>query len=50
MKVIEADTFLRSAVTGTQGQPSFAEALAVAHDQQAIMRSWASERWDAVRP
>jgi predicted dehydrogenase len=48
LKVIEAYNFLRSVATGEQGQPGFAEALAVAHVQQAIMRSWESERWEAV--
>ncbi len=49
LKVIEAYNFLQSVVTGKQGQPGFAEALAVANVQQAIMRSWESERWEVVR-
>jgi len=48
LKVIEAYNFLHSVVTGQQGEPGFAEALAVADVQQAIMRSWESERWEAV--
>ena len=48
LKVIEAYTFLRSVATGRQEEPGFAEALAVANVQQAIMRSWGSERWEAV--
>lgn len=48
LKVIEAYTFLNSVVTGQQGEPGFAEALAVANVQQAIMRSWESERWESV--
>ncbi len=48
LKVIEAYNFLSSVVTGQQGQPGFAEAEAVANVQQAIIRSWASERWEAV--
>ncbi|GAC1356974.1 MAG: Gfo/Idh/MocA family oxidoreductase [Ktedonobacteraceae bacterium] len=48
LKVIEAYNFLHSVVTGTQGEPGFAEALAVANVQQAIVRSWESERWEAV--
>jgi hypothetical protein len=46
--VIEAYNFLRSVVAGQQGEPGFAEALAVAYAQQAIMRSWESGRWEAV--
>jgi predicted dehydrogenase len=48
LKVIEAYTFLQSVITGQQAEPGFAEALAVANVQQAIMRSWESERWEAV--
>jgi predicted dehydrogenase len=48
LKVIEAHNFLESVVSGQQGQPGFAEALAVAQVQQAIIRSWESERWEAV--
>jgi predicted dehydrogenase len=48
LKVIEAYNFLRSIVSGQQGEPGFAEALAVANVQQAIMRSWESERWETV--
>jgi predicted dehydrogenase len=48
LKVIEAYNFLRSVVSGQQGEPGFSEALAVANVQQAIMRSWESERWESV--
>jgi predicted dehydrogenase len=48
LKVIEAYNFLRSVVSRQQGEPGFAEALAVANVQQAIMRSWESEHWEAV--
>jgi len=48
LKVIEAYTFLHSVVTGQQGEPGFAEALAVANVQQAIIRSWESQRWEAI--
>jgi predicted dehydrogenase len=48
LKVIEAYTFLSSVVSGKQATPGFAEALAVAHVQQAIIRSWESQRWEAV--
>jgi hypothetical protein len=48
LKVIEAYNFLHSIVAGKQSEPGFAEALAVANVQQAIIRSWASERWQDV--
>ena len=48
LKVIESYNFLRSVVSGQQGEPGFTEALAVANVQQAIMRSWESERWETV--
>jgi predicted dehydrogenase len=48
LKVIEAYSFLRSVVDGRQAEPGFAEALAVAQVQQAILRSWQSERWEQV--
>jgi hypothetical protein len=46
--VIEAYNFLQAVVSGQQGQPGFAEALAVANVQQAFVRSWASGRWEGV--
>jgi predicted dehydrogenase len=48
LKVIEAYNFLQAVVNGKQCDPGFAQALAVAQVQQAIMRSWESERWEAV--
>ncbi len=48
LKVIEIFQFLRSVVEGKQGEPGFAEALAVAEVQDAMERSWASERWEDV--
>jgi predicted dehydrogenase len=48
LKVIEAYHFLASVVSGQQGEPGFAEAVEVARVQQAIIRSWQSERWEAV--
>jgi len=48
LKVIEAYNFLHSIVTGQQGEPGFAEAQAVANVQQAMIRSWESERWETV--
>ena len=38
LKVIEAHEFLRSIATGRQGEPGFAEALAVAQVQRAVER------------
>jgi predicted dehydrogenase len=48
LKVIEAFEFLRSVAEGKQGEPGFAEALAVAEVQDAMERSWGSERWEDV--
>jgi predicted dehydrogenase len=48
LKVIEAYNFLQSVVSGQQSEPGFAEALAVARVQQAIIRSWESQHWQAV--
>lgn len=50
LKAIEAFNFLSSLASGEQGQPGFAEALAVARVQQAIVRSWESGRWEGVEP
>jgi predicted dehydrogenase len=49
LKLIEAFEFLRSVSSGTQGEPGVNEALAVAEVQDAIERSWASERWESVQ-
>jgi predicted dehydrogenase len=48
LKVIEASRFLKSVVENKQGEPGFREALAVARVQEAIARSWETERWEAV--
>ena len=48
LKVIEAHEFLRSIATGKQGEPGFAEALAVAQVQRAVKRSWESRTWEEV--
>ena len=48
LKVIEAYEFLNSIATGKQAEPSFAAARAVAHVQQAMMRSWESGGWENV--
>jgi predicted dehydrogenase len=47
-KAIEAYQFLESITTGVQGEPGFREAAAAARVQEAIMRSWDSERWEPV--
>ena len=48
LKTIEAYQFLKSVVDGEQRAPSFAEALAVAEFQDAVMRSWESGGWADV--
>ena len=48
LKTIEAYTFLQSIVDGEQRAPSFADALALANVQQAMIRSWESGRWEPV--
>jgi predicted dehydrogenase len=48
LKTIEAFQFLKSVVEGRQAEPGFAEALNVAAVQDAIARSWTSERWESV--
>jgi predicted dehydrogenase len=48
LKAIEAFQFLKSVVDGQQAQPGFAEAVKVAAVQDAIARSWASQRWETV--
>ncbi len=48
LKIIEAYHFLQSIVDGEQGQPGFADALAVASVQTAVVKSWETERWEKV--
>jgi predicted dehydrogenase len=48
LKTIEAYQFLKSVAANQQGQPGFAEALAVANVQTAVQRSWESQRWEKV--
>lgn len=48
MKVIEALEFLKSVREGVQASPGFAEALAVAEVQTAMIRSWQSGSWEEV--
>ena len=50
LKTIEAVEFLRSVTNGTQGDPGFAAAASVARAQQAMIASWASERWEPLAP
>lgn len=45
---IEDHEFLTSLATGRQHRPSFADALAYVSVQDAVLRSWASERWEDV--
>ncbi len=48
LKTIEAYQFLKSIAEGQQGSPGFADALAVANLQDAIQRSWQSQKWEQV--
>ena len=48
MKLIEALEYLRSVEAGRQHQPGFTEALANASVAAAMVRSWASDRWEDV--
>lgn len=48
LKVIEAYQFLKSILEGKQGAPGFAEALALANVQAAMIRSWESGTWQPV--
>ncbi|HXF60149.1 MAG TPA: Gfo/Idh/MocA family oxidoreductase [Caldilineaceae bacterium] len=48
LKTIEAYAFLQSIVDGKPRAPSFADALALANVQQAMIRSWESGRWEPV--
>ena len=50
LKVIEAHQFLESIASGRQGEPGFAEALAVAQVQRSVERSWSSNAWEEVGP
>ncbi len=45
---IEIHNFLQSIASGQRGQPGFREAANVAHFQQAVMRSWETEKWEPV--
>ncbi|HET9083531.1 MAG TPA: Gfo/Idh/MocA family oxidoreductase [Candidatus Limnocylindrales bacterium] len=48
MKLIEAFEFLRSVEAGRQHHPDFTDAVANASVAAAMVRSWASERWEDV--
>jgi predicted dehydrogenase len=49
LKLIETFQFLQSVAETKQGEPGFAEALAVAEVQTAMERSWVSDHWEDVR-
>jgi predicted dehydrogenase len=46
---IEDHEFLQSVAAGRQHSPGFAEALRVVEVQDAVLRSWKSEKWEEVR-
>ena len=48
LKVIEAYRFAESVANQKQGEPGFAEAVAVAEVHDAVARSWESQRWEEV--
>ncbi len=48
LKTIEAFEFLKSVAAGRQHSPGFDDALANASVAAAMVRSWASERWEDV--
>ncbi len=50
LKVIEVYEFLQSVLNNRVHAPGFAEALAVAKVNAAMIRSWESGRWEAVTP
>ena len=50
LKIIEAFRFLESVVAKKQAEPGFAQAMQVACVQDAMGRSWTSQRWEAVEP
>jgi len=48
LKVIEDYEFLSSVAAGRQHTPGFAEAIDYVSVQDALLRSWESERWESV--
>jgi hypothetical protein len=49
LKTIEAYHFMQSIGQGKQAEPGFTQALAVAEVQNAIQRSWETQRWEDVQ-
>jgi predicted dehydrogenase len=47
---IEDHEFLQSVAAGRPHTPGFTEALRYVEVQDAVLRSWKSERWEEVRP
>jgi predicted dehydrogenase len=50
LKAIESLRFLESVARNQQGEPGFAQELQVAAVQEAMARSFGSERWETVAP
>jgi hypothetical protein len=50
LKAIESLRFLESVARNQQGEPGFAQELQVAAVQDAMARSFSSERWESVVP
>lgn len=48
LKTVEAYNYVHTIASEQQGEPGFAQALAVAQVQQAMIRSWSSGRWEEV--
>ncbi|MGH2409406.1 MAG: Gfo/Idh/MocA family protein [Chloroflexota bacterium] len=48
LKVIEAHTFLTSIAGDSDAEPNLRSAYEVARVQDAVVRSWESDRWEAV--
>jgi predicted dehydrogenase len=48
LKAIEAHTFLGAVASGTRAEPDFKSACDVAQVQNAMIRSWDTERWESV--
>ncbi len=48
LKVIEDYEFLTSVAAGRQHAPGFAEAIDYVSVQDALLRSWETERWETV--
>ena len=48
LKVIEEFEYLSSVAAGRQHTPGFAEAIDYVSVQDAMLRSWESEKWETV--